>query len=130
MVLGRVGLEKAAKENAQGVEPIVIEEESSPPHAIPADVGEASTPPDATGDTPLHLRRPSPPTLLGLLIHHLLDVFLVLYLRESARLRLVELALAWYMVLPYAFENSSMLGILLAFAWSSRSWHAWLRVSP
>ncbi|XP_052297233.1 uncharacterized protein LOC127902365 [Citrus sinensis] len=52
VVLGRVGLEKAAKENAQGVEPIVIEEESSPSHAIPADVGEASTPPDATGDTP------------------------------------------------------------------------------
>ena len=61
MVLSRVGLEKAAKENAQGVEPIVIEEESSPPRAIHADVGgastpavvaEASTPPDATGDTP------------------------------------------------------------------------------
>ena len=30
----------------------MIEEESSPLHAIPADVGEASTPPDAIGDTP------------------------------------------------------------------------------
>ncbi|XP_024036953.1 uncharacterized protein LOC127903810 [Citrus sinensis] len=46
--------EEAAKEDAEGVEPIVIEEEDSPPHAapVPADVGEASTPPDATGDTP------------------------------------------------------------------------------
>ncbi|KAK9206940.1 hypothetical protein WN943_017223 [Citrus x changshan-huyou] len=45
----------AAKENAQGVEPIVIEEESSPSHAIPADVGEASTPPDATESARLRL---------------------------------------------------------------------------
>ena len=44
--------EEAAKEDAEGVEPIVIEEENSPPRAIPADVTEASTPPDATGDTP------------------------------------------------------------------------------
>ncbi|KAL9415919.1 hypothetical protein AB3S75_039170 [Citrus x aurantiifolia] len=44
--------EEAAKEDAEGVEPIVIEEEISPPRAVPADVGEASTPPDATGDTP------------------------------------------------------------------------------
>ena len=44
--------EEAAKEDAEGVEPIVIEEENSPPRAVPADVGEASTPPDATGDTP------------------------------------------------------------------------------
>ncbi|XP_052289882.1 uncharacterized protein LOC127899798 [Citrus sinensis] len=43
---------KAAKEDAGGVEPIVVEEEDSPPRAVPADVGEASTPPDATGDTP------------------------------------------------------------------------------
>ena len=70
--------EEAAKEDAEGVEPIVIEEENSPPRTIPADVGEASTPPDATGDTPLHLRRSSQPMLLGLLIHHLLDIFLVL----------------------------------------------------
>ncbi|KAH9670445.1 Inactive glucose-6-phosphate 1-dehydrogenase 4 [Citrus sinensis] len=72
-VLGRVGLEKAAKEDAEGVEPIVIEEENSPPRAIPADVGEASTPPDAAGDTPLHMRRSSQPMLLGLLICHLLE---------------------------------------------------------
>ncbi|XP_024039558.1 uncharacterized protein LOC112098159 [Citrus clementina] len=44
--------EEAAKEDTEGVEPIVIEEENSPPRAVPADVGEASTPPDATGDTP------------------------------------------------------------------------------
>ncbi|XP_024036874.1 uncharacterized protein LOC112096895 [Citrus clementina] len=44
--------EEAAKEDADGVEPIVVEEEDSPPRAVPADVGEASTPPDATGDTP------------------------------------------------------------------------------
>ncbi|KAL9419938.1 hypothetical protein AB3S75_037660 [Citrus x aurantiifolia] len=44
--------EEAAKEDAKGVEPIVIEEENSPPHAVPADVGEASTHPDATSDTP------------------------------------------------------------------------------
>ena len=30
----------------------MIEEGNSPPRAVPADVGEASTPPDATGDTP------------------------------------------------------------------------------
>ena len=51
----------------------MLEEENSPPRAIPADVGEASTPPNATGDTPLHLRRSSQPRLLGLLIHHLLE---------------------------------------------------------
>ncbi|XP_052295859.1 uncharacterized protein LOC127901871 [Citrus sinensis] len=44
--------EEAAKEDAEGVEPIVIEEENSPLRAAPAEVGEASTPPDATGDTP------------------------------------------------------------------------------
>ncbi|XP_052290946.1 uncharacterized protein LOC127900341 [Citrus sinensis] len=44
--------EEAAKEDAEGVEPIVIEEANSHPRAIPADVGEASTPADATGDTP------------------------------------------------------------------------------
>ena len=44
--------EEAAKEDAEVVEPIMVEEENSPPRAIPADVGEASTPPDATGDTP------------------------------------------------------------------------------
>ncbi|GAY51186.1 hypothetical protein CUMW_132350 [Citrus unshiu] len=65
--------EEAAKEDAEGVEPIVIEEGDSPPRAVPADVGEASTPPDATGDTPLHLRRSSQPMLLGLLIRHLLE---------------------------------------------------------
>ena len=43
---------EAVKEDAEGVEPIVVEEENSPPRAIPADVGEASTPSDATGDTP------------------------------------------------------------------------------
>ena len=30
----------------------MVEEENSPPRAVPADVGEASTPPNATGDTP------------------------------------------------------------------------------
>ncbi|KAL9459402.1 hypothetical protein AB3S75_002744 [Citrus x aurantiifolia] len=45
--------EEAAKEDAEEVEPILVEEENSPPRKIPADVGEASTPPDATGDTPL-----------------------------------------------------------------------------
>ncbi|XP_024036826.1 uncharacterized protein LOC112096864 [Citrus clementina] len=53
--------EEAAKEDAEGIEPIVIEEENSPPRAVPADVGEASTPavvaeastpPNATGETP------------------------------------------------------------------------------
>ncbi|KAL9432202.1 hypothetical protein AB3S75_027257 [Citrus x aurantiifolia] len=44
--------EEAAKEDAKGVEPIVVEEENSPPHAVPADVGEASIHPDATSDTP------------------------------------------------------------------------------
>ncbi|KAL9440925.1 hypothetical protein AB3S75_019576 [Citrus x aurantiifolia] len=44
--------EEVAKEDAEGVEPIVLEEENSPPRAIPVDVGEASTPPNATGDTP------------------------------------------------------------------------------
>ncbi|KAL9425191.1 hypothetical protein AB3S75_032178 [Citrus x aurantiifolia] len=36
--------EEAAKEDAEGAEPIVLEEEKSPPRAIPVDVGEASTP--------------------------------------------------------------------------------------
>ena len=44
--------EEAAKEDAEVVEPIMVEEENSPPRAIPVDVGEASAPPDATGDTP------------------------------------------------------------------------------
>ena len=44
--------EEAAKEDAKWVEPIVVEEENSSSRAVPADVGEASTPPDATGDTP------------------------------------------------------------------------------
>ena len=44
--------EEAAKEDAEGVEPIVVEEENSPPRETPADASEASTPPDATGDTP------------------------------------------------------------------------------
>ncbi|KAL9432539.1 hypothetical protein AB3S75_027552 [Citrus x aurantiifolia] len=44
--------EEAAKEDAEGVEPIVLEEENSPPRVIPAVVGEASTPPNAAGDTP------------------------------------------------------------------------------
>ncbi|XP_052287277.1 uncharacterized protein LOC127898827 [Citrus sinensis] len=44
--------EEAAKEDAEGAEPIVIEEGDSPPRAVPADVGEASAPLDATGDTP------------------------------------------------------------------------------
>ncbi|GAY59019.1 hypothetical protein CUMW_191360 [Citrus unshiu] len=43
--------EEAAKEDAEGVEPIVIAEENSPPRVVTADVGEASTPPDATRDT-------------------------------------------------------------------------------
>ncbi|XP_052295796.1 uncharacterized protein LOC127901830 [Citrus sinensis] len=38
--------EEAAKEDAEGVKPIVIEEENSPPRAVPANVGEASTPAD------------------------------------------------------------------------------------
>ena len=44
--------EEAAKEDVEEVEPIAVEEENSPPRAIPADVAEASTPPDATSDTP------------------------------------------------------------------------------
>ncbi|KAL9422329.1 hypothetical protein AB3S75_034574 [Citrus x aurantiifolia] len=44
--------EEVAKEDVEEVEPIVVEEDNSPPRAVPADVGEASTPPDATGDTP------------------------------------------------------------------------------
>ncbi|KAH9684650.1 hypothetical protein KPL70_013634 [Citrus sinensis] len=36
--------EEAAKEDVEEVEPILVEEENSPPRAIPADVGEASTP--------------------------------------------------------------------------------------
>ena len=44
--------EEAVKEDVKEVEPITIEEENSPPRAIPTDVGEASTPPDATSDTP------------------------------------------------------------------------------
>ncbi|XP_024043023.1 uncharacterized protein LOC112099783 [Citrus clementina] len=43
--------EEAAKEDIEEVEPIMVEEKNSPPRAIPADVGEASTRPDATGDT-------------------------------------------------------------------------------
>ncbi|XP_024033584.1 uncharacterized protein LOC112095707 [Citrus clementina] len=45
-------VEEAAKEDADGVEPIVVEEEDSPPRPVPADVGEASTPPDTTGGAP------------------------------------------------------------------------------
>ncbi|XP_052299219.1 uncharacterized protein LOC127902974 [Citrus sinensis] len=70
--------EEAAKEDVEGVEPIVIEEENSPPRAVPADVGEASTPRMRLVIPLLHLRRSSQPTLLGLLIHDLLDIFLVL----------------------------------------------------
>ncbi|XP_024039638.1 uncharacterized protein LOC112098220 [Citrus clementina] len=70
--------EEAAKEDAEGVEPIVIEEENSPPRGVPAEVGEASTPPDATGDTPPHLRRSSQPMLLGSQIRRLFDIFLLL----------------------------------------------------
>ncbi|XP_024047927.1 uncharacterized protein LOC112101481 [Citrus clementina] len=70
--------EEATKEDAEGVEPIVIEEENSPPRAVPADVGEASTPRMQLVIPLLHLRRSSQPTLLGLLIHDLLDIFLVL----------------------------------------------------
>ena len=44
--------EEAAKEDAEEVVPMVIEEENSPSRVIPANAGEASTPPDATGDTP------------------------------------------------------------------------------
>ena len=62
---------ETTKEDVEEVEPIVVEEENSPPRAIPADVGEASTPPDATGDTPLHLRWTSQLRLLGLLTRRL-----------------------------------------------------------
>ncbi|XP_015382215.1 uncharacterized protein LOC107175309 [Citrus sinensis] len=44
--------EGAAKEDAEVVEPIMVDEENSPPRAILADVGEVSTPRDTTGDTP------------------------------------------------------------------------------
>ena len=44
--------EEAAKEDVQEEEPIVVEEDNSPHRVAPADVGEASTPPDATGETP------------------------------------------------------------------------------
>ncbi|XP_024043294.1 uncharacterized protein LOC112099975 [Citrus clementina] len=58
--------EEAAKEDADGVEPIVIEEEDSPPRAVPADVGEASVPPDATGDTPPAPEEVQPTDVAGL----------------------------------------------------------------
>ncbi|XP_024035552.1 uncharacterized protein LOC112096359 [Citrus clementina] len=58
--------EEAAKEDAEGVEPIVIEEGDSPPRAVPADVGEASAPLDATGDTPPAPKEVQPNDAAGL----------------------------------------------------------------
>ena len=48
--------EEAAKEDVEELEPNATEEGTSPPRAVPADVAEASTPPGATGETPLLLR--------------------------------------------------------------------------
>ena len=44
--------EEAAKEDVEELEPNAVEERTSPPRAILADVAEASTPPEATGETP------------------------------------------------------------------------------
>ena len=52
--------EEAAKENIEEVEPNATDEGVTPPRAILADVAEASTPLEATGDTPLLLRWSSP----------------------------------------------------------------------
>ena len=67
--------DEAAKEDVEKVEPIVVEE-NSPPRAISADVGEASTPPDVIGDTPMHLRWTSHLRLLGLLTRRPLEFIL------------------------------------------------------
>ncbi|XP_052300394.1 uncharacterized protein LOC127903744 [Citrus sinensis] len=70
--------EEAAKEDAEGVEPIVIEEENSPPRGVPAEVGGASTPRTQLAIPPSHLRRSSQPMLLGSQIRRLFDIFLLL----------------------------------------------------
>ena len=59
--------EEAAKEDAEGMEPIVVEKENSPPRETPADAGEASTPRTLLVILPQHLRWTSQLRLLGLL---------------------------------------------------------------
>ncbi|XP_015380621.1 uncharacterized protein LOC107174338 [Citrus sinensis] len=48
--------EEAAKEDVEKLEPSATEEGTFPPRAVLADVAEASTPPGATGETPLLLK--------------------------------------------------------------------------
>ena len=70
--------EKAAKEDVEEVELIVVEENSHP-RAIPADVGEASPPPPPRTQLvipPLHLRWTSHLRLLDLLTRRLLKCIL------------------------------------------------------
>ncbi|GAY44811.1 hypothetical protein CUMW_084710 [Citrus unshiu] len=140
--------EEAAKEDAEGVEPIVIEEENSHTRSFLLTLARRAplltlarrAPPRTQLVIPLlHLRRSSQPMLLGLLICHLLDIFLKIlqclgfcspsrgradpgtlgfWSRHKQALRLDEPL--------HALEIFRCLGILLAFAWSSRSWHAWL----
>ncbi|GAY31800.1 hypothetical protein CUMW_272220 [Citrus unshiu] len=102
--------EEAAKEDAEGIEPIVIEEESSPPRSLPADVGEVSTPAVVAEASTPRTQLVIPPRTWG----------------ESPRLCLVEQDRAWHMVLPPTLENFPMFGILLVSTRSSRSDHVWL----
>ena len=104
--------EKAAKEGGEELEPNATEEATSPPRATLTDVAEASTPPDATGETPLLLKWTNQRRRLCLLIPHPLDC--ILYC-------------------GFLCTSQKLIGTfygLVAFAWSSRSWHAWLPVSP
>ncbi|KAH9647643.1 protein DMR6-LIKE OXYGENASE 2 [Citrus sinensis] len=124
--------DEAAKEDVEEVEPIAVEEENSPPRAIPADVAEASTPRMQLVIPPLHLRWTSQLRLLGLLTRRPLECILCcsehypgtldFWSRHKQTLRLGGPL--------HAFEIFITLGILLAFAWLSRSWHAWLLASP
>ncbi|KAH9672852.1 hypothetical protein KPL70_017895 [Citrus sinensis] len=170
--------EEAAKEDAEGVEPIVIEEENSPPRAVPADVGEASPPPPPGRNCkfwlgtwfchmPLKIlqclgfcspsRGRADPGMLGFGFRHktgfktwLLDLTSLcvpsilqgLGFCSPSRGRADPGTLGFYLSTLgfwsrhkqalrlgeplHALVNSSMLGILLAFSWLSRSWHAWL----
>ena len=65
--------EKAAKEDVEELELNAAEEGTSPPRAVPADVAEASTPPGATGGTPLLLRLTSQQRQPSLLTRHPLE---------------------------------------------------------
>ena len=66
--------EEAAKEDVEEVESIAVEEENSPPRAIP--VVEASTPWMQLVIPPLHLRWTSQLKLLGLLTRRPLECIL------------------------------------------------------